>query len=126
MGWQFSEDEWSAENGNFTHTENEYDQYLVRVHALRRRKVEDTVDTLNGIDIVKKLRLFFGSSAGRKQINALGYSVLATSPVAEPQITDEGDNYEILPFFEQTWITLNTEKSTTPKIDEYRFKSAKV
>lgn len=116
-GWQYRDYKIiDAELKNTQYFKQEID---VQFSALRRRELEDTINTLNSADILELLKTYMLNPYTLQDLRALGYKIYQPSEIQSPDFTDDSDNFEFMPFFNVTFILNQSLSSPQTSIDEY-------
>jgi hypothetical protein len=119
-GWQYRDYKIiDAELKNTQYFKQEID---VQFSALRRRDIDDTVDTLNSADVLEYLKTYMLNPYTLQDLRALGYEIYQPSEVQNPDFFDDSDNFEFMPFFNVTFILNQSLSSPQMSIDEYTLK----
>lgn len=119
-GWQYRDYKIiDAELKNTQYFKQEVD---VQISALRMRKLEDTVDTLNSSDILELLKTYMLNPYTLQDLRALGYRIYQPSEIQSPDFINDSDNFEFMPFFNVTFILNQSLSSPQTSIDEYTLK----
>ena len=124
-GWQYRS--YSTSVSGYQKTEHQKEELLVQISALRRRTINDSVNTLNSKDILKYLRMYLlDINKGLKDLKNLGYSIYQPSEIQSPDFFDDSDNFEFMPFFNVTFIIEQTLNSPQTVIDDYTLQIRRV
>lgn len=117
-GWQYRDYKIiDAELKNTQYFKQEID---VQFSALKRREIDDTVDTLNSSDVLELFKTYMlNPEKGLKDLRALGYRIYQPSEIQSPDFIDDSDNFEFMPFFTVTFILNQSLSSPQTSIDEY-------
>lgn len=107
----------------FRKQETQKEQLQFQFSALKRRKITDTVNTLNSKDLLKYLRIYMTDiETGLKQLKTLGYSIFRPQEIQCPDFFDDSENFEFMPFFNVTFILDQSLISPQTVIDDYILK----
>lgn len=120
LGWQRRE--YPIINDELKHTEHFIIEVDVQISALRRRQLDDTVNTMNSADVLEHLKAYMLNVNTIKDLRALGYQIYQPTEIQTPDFFDDSDNFEFMPFFSVTFIYDNTLISPQASIDGYTYK----
>ena len=116
-GWQYRDYKIiDAELKNTQYFKQEID---VQISALRRREIDDTVDTLNSADVLEQLKTYMLTPINLQSLKQLGYMIYQPSEIQTPDFFDDSDNFEFMPFFSVTFILNQSLDSLQTSIDDY-------
>ena len=116
-GWQYRDYKIiDAELKNTQYFKQEVD---VQFSALKRRELDDTVDTLNSSDVLELFKTYMLNPYTLQDLRALGYRIYQPTEIQSPDFTDDSDNFEFMPFFNVTFILNQSLSSPQTSIDEY-------
>lgn len=90
-----------------------------QISALRRRSVNDTVNTTGSSDILEILKTYFLNPNSLQKLRQLGYLIFQPSSIQNPDFIDDSDNFEFMPFFNVSLILDQTLISAQTAIDDY-------
>ncbi len=116
-GWQYRD--YKIIDAELKNTQNFIQEIDVQISALKRREIDDTVDTLNSSDILEYLKTYMLNSYSLQDLRALGYRIYQPSEIQSPDFVDDSDNFEFMPFFTVTFILNQSLSSPQTSIDEY-------
>lgn len=123
-GWQ--QRSYSTKNEVFTKTEIQQEELLFQFSALKRRFPTDTIETMNGKDVLKHIKMYLVDiEKGLKELKTLGYNIYQPSEIQNPEFFDDGDNFNFMPFFTVIITTAQSLDSAQNSIDKYTFKTFK-
>ena len=101
-GWQHRN--YIKEQNQYKHKEEFKEEVTVQFSALRRRELDDTVNTLNSSDVLEYLKTYMLKPDSLKILRQLGYLIYQPSEVQRPDFFDDSDNFEFMPFFSVTFV----------------------
>ena len=101
-GWQYRH--YKDTLNGFKRTDGFKEQIDVQFSALRRRELDDTIDTINSADILEYLKTYMLNPYAIQDLRAKGYLIYQPSEVQTPDFFDDSDNFEFMPFFSVTFI----------------------
>ena len=116
-GWQYRD--YKVIDSKYTHTEYFKQEVDVQFSALKKRDLEDTIDTLNSSDVLEYLKAYMLNPYTLQDLRALGYKIYQPSEIQSPDFIDDSDNFEFMPFFNVTFILNQSLSSPQARIDEY-------
>ena len=90
----------------------------IRFSATRRELMNDTVDTMNGVDILTLIRAYFQTLNGIKMLSDKGYAQYRASDVSEQSFTNDDENIQLMPYFDCTYLYTENYKNPIYKIDK--------
>lgn len=103
-GWQYRNYEGYEPQEDFKHTEKFKQEISVQISALRNRLLDDTVDTLNSIDVLEYIKSYMLNPLALKMLRDLGFTIYQPSEIQKPDFFNDSDNFEFMPFFTTTFI----------------------
>lgn len=111
-----------TENGGET-TNHIKQEVTIRFSASRRELANDTLGTYSGVDILEFVKTFMQSEAGIEFLKGLGYAQYRASDVSPQQFMNDSDNFQILPYFDCTFLYSNEWINTVEPIEQVREKN---
>lgn len=123
-GWQHRN--YPIDENKLYHQEKFKLEVDVQFSALRRRELNDTVQTLNSADILEYLKAYMLNPYSLQDLRNLGYQIYQPSAVQTPDFIDDSDNFEFMPFFTTTFILDQSLISPQTSIDEYTLKIRRI
>ena len=82
----------------------------IRFQATRRKKLTDTTDTLNGVDVLKFIKKYFQSLDGIKLLSKSGYAQYRGTDIREQSFTNDDENIQLMPYFDCDYLYTDTFK----------------
>lgn len=119
-GWQMRQ--YPIIDNELKHKEEFITEVDVQISALRRRQIDDTVNTMNSVDVLEHLKAYMLNVNVLKDLRALGYQIYQPSEVQTPDFFDDSDNFEFMPFFSVMFILDNSLISPQASIDGYTYR----
>lgn len=116
-GWQYRD--YKIIETQFKNTQYFKQEIDVQISALRRRELDDTVDTLNSADILEQLKTYMLNPYSLQDLKKKGYMIYQPSEIQSPDFFNDSDNFEFMPFFNVTFIVNQSLSSLQAVIDEY-------
>ena len=83
-----------------TRSNSEKHEVKIRFSALHRELDSDTTDTLSGVDVLKYIRSYMQSADGIAGLSGLGCVQYRAGTIGSQDFMNDGDNFQILPFFD--------------------------
>lgn len=119
LGWQKRKYIYSPETD--LQMEEKFKQAIdVQISALRTRKLTDTTETISSTDILEIIRAYLLNLNTIEKIKQSGYSIFQPTQIEKPEFINDSENFEIMPFFNVTFIQEQTLISAQTAISEYK------
>lgn len=93
----------------------------IRFSATRIEQATDTVQTYNGADILKLILGYMQTLEGIKYIKSLGYAQYKASAVNSMDFQNDSDNFQMMPYFDLTFLYTNSFENSVNEITKTRF-----
>lgn len=109
---------------NITQSEKYYKKYSnkqeisIRFQATRRRKIADTINTYNGIDILKYIRTYLQSLVGIKMMSLKGYAQYRATNIQNQTFTNDDENIQLMPYFDCDYLYTDSFANEINKIND--------
>lgn len=91
----------------------------IRFSATRRGLETDTLETFDGVDILKTIKEFMQSDEGIQFLSNLGYAQYRAETVSEMNFTNDSDNFQFLPYFDCTFLYTDSWKTNINKVSKF-------
>ena len=101
-----------------TRTNYNKQEVTIRFSAIHRDLETDTTETYNSVDVLKLLKSYMQSLEGIETLKDLGYVQYRAGAVSTQSYTNDSDNFEILPYFDVTFLYTDEWTSEINKIDK--------
>lgn len=121
-GWQYRKDSYNPEIDKFDHKEMFYLECEFQLSARRKRRENDTENTLNAVDVLEELKTYLISPNGLKIIKTQGYTIYQPSEIQNQDFMDDSEDFEFMPNFNITFVINQSQDSTIERIREIRLK----
>lgn len=122
-GWQYRKYTGFGEQEDFKQQQKFKQEILVQISALRSRKIDDTINTLNSADVLEYLKAYMLNPLTIQALRAKGYSFYQPSEIQKPDFYNDSDNFEFMPFFQVTFIIEQSLERPQNRIDKYIIKN---
>jgi len=93
----------------------------IRFSATRRGLETDTLETLDGTDILKTIKEFMQSEEGIQFLSNLGYAQYRAETVSEMDFTNDSDNFQFLPYFDCTFLYTDSWQTNINKVSKVNY-----
>ena len=91
-------------NSKYYKNYSRYQIVKIRFQATRRKQIKDDTDTLNGIDVLKRINGYLQSLNGIKLLDKNGYSQFKGSGVQNQSFSNDDENIQLMPYFDCEFV----------------------
>jgi hypothetical protein len=106
---------------NNLNIEDKYIQeYDVQFSAVRTREITDTKTTISSADILELLKTYMLNPNTLLDLKGLGYLIYQPTDIQKQDFTNDSDNFDLMPFFNVTFIYNQSLISSQAAISEYK------
>lgn len=92
----------------------------IRFSATRKGLISDTIETFDGVDILKLVKEFMQSEEGIKFLSNLGYAQYRAENISDMDFTNDSDNFQFLPYFDCTFLYTDSWQTDIDKISKFK------
>ena len=97
----------------------------IRFQATRRKKITDDTNTLNGVDILKRIKDYFQSLEGIQLFISKGYAQYRGTDIQEQAFTNDDENIQLMPYFDCDYLYTDSFDRQINKIERITEKELK-
>lgn len=90
----------------------------VRFSATRRERLQDTTETLNGLDILEYVKNYLQSDDGITMLAAKGYAQYRATNVQEQSFTNDDENIQLMSYFDCEYLYTDEWQKQIQKLDK--------
>lgn len=91
-------------------------EVAIKFSAARRESAHDDLQTVNSIDVLKRLKSFMQSDKGVKLLASYGYAQYRAGEITPPFFVNDDDNFQLLPSFSCTFVYTDSWQTDINKI----------
>lgn len=92
----------------------------IRFSATRKGLISDTVETFDGVDVLKLIKEFMQSEEGINFLSHLGYAQYRAENISDMDFINDSDNFQFLPYFDCTFLYTDSWKTDIDKISKFK------
>lgn len=101
-------------------------EVTIKFSAARRESAFDDLQTVNSIDVLKRLKSFMQSDEGVKLLASYGYAQYRAEEITPPFFVNDDDNFQLLPSFNCTFVYTDSWQTQINKISKFQSKIFKI
>lgn len=117
IGWQGRK--YPKINDELKIQEKLINQFDCQISAVRTRKLTDTKETLNSVDVLELIKAHFLNPNTIVNFRKAGYRIFQPTTIQNQNFIDDSDNFEFMPFFNVSFILDETLITAQAAIDDY-------
>jgi len=96
------------------------EEIQIRFSATRREIIQDTVETLNGTDVLEHILNYFQSLDGINMLKTNGYAQFRATAVNEQSFANDSENIQLMPYFDCNYIYTDIWQNEIQKVDKVK------